>query len=152
MKTHPLTALMLIPFLGLGQSASSLEPTQVAARAPQTIYDGWLVAHDSGVTEFPRTGKWKIYPGADNVTFASRGDEVIFYGSFVVYELNKAPLPVSAVDNARLSWAVSQGGETMVYAKYDGWDMQLNPRGIRLQRKKQTIWYYGSFSVDYRHR
>ena len=73
-------------------------------------------------------------------------------GTFRVVELKKGHAPVPGGKPVRFSWGITQNGVTYVYKKKEGWDIDLNPYGIHLDKDRVHVWYYGTFMLDARDR
>ena len=110
-------------------------------------FDGWLVVQDATEERFPESDGWRASPFRDGFQLQRISETVSFYGTFRVerHQSVQTDYGRQTKTDPGDGWTVRQAGEVRSYPRTEGWVGRGNPDGYYLERRGQTVWYYGTF-------
>ena len=132
--------------------AAVLLARSAAASPPQDdpSFEGFVVEQAGEVRVYPQADGWEAIADVQSFSLDRRGLRITYYGDFVAEErkATKRGEPHSSAQKVGNSFTVIAGGKTRHYRTEEGWNGSRNISGLYLQRRGQTVWFYGTARVE----
>jgi hypothetical protein len=112
-------------------------------------FDGWTVLFEGVEDRYPEGDGWTGVALRDGYSLTRSSETVTYHGNLLVERTRKvAPnLARGPKEDEGDGWSVRQCGEERYYSRQEGWVGRGNADGWYLERRGQTVWYYGNFRV-----
>ena len=149
MRTVPLVALALA-VAAAAAAVAFVPPAGAGSPADDPNFEGFVVEQAGEVRTYPQADGWEAIPDVQSFSLDRRGLRITYYGDFVAEErkATKRGEPHSSTQKVGTAFTVVAGGKTRHYRSEEGWNGSRNISGLYLQRRGQTVWFYGTARVE----
>ena len=149
MRPLPLVALAFV--VAAAVAVVAFVPSAGAgSEADDPSFEGFVVEQAGEVRVYPQADGWEAIADVQSFSLDRRGLRITYYGDFVAEErkATKRGEPHSSAQKVGNSFTIVAGGKTRHYRTEEGWNGSRNISGLYLQRRGQTVWFYGTARVE----